>query len=328
MDAERVDTATLDLFTVRDWLRYGVSRFREAGLVFGHGTETALDEAAYLVLHTLHLPIDELEPWLDTRLTREERACVADIFERRVTTRKPASYLTNEAWIQGHKFYVDERVIVPRSYIGELLGDGLSSVVPDPQDVVRVLDLCTGSGCIAILAALAFPNAAVDAVDLSTDALAVAQRNVADYELTERIRLFHSDLFAALSKERYDLILSNPPYVSAAAVAAFPPEHKAEPLMAHAGGADGLDVVRRILTEAGDHLRADGAIVVEVGTAQALLEAEFPDVPFLWLDTQTSEGEVLALPASAFAGPAPGADASVKAAKRSLAKRVRELRKT
>jgi ribosomal protein L3 glutamine methyltransferase len=301
MSSQAKDDAIDQLATVRDWLRFATSRFRAENLVFGHGTETALDEAAFLILHTLNLPIDQLDPWLDARLTRRERGKVWAIIEHRIVTRKPAPYLTNEAWIQGHRFYVDERVIVPRSYIGELLGDGLNTVVGEPETVSSVLDLCTGSGCLAILAALAFPNAAVDAVDISADALDVARRNVADYDLAARIRLVESDLFGELSTKRYDLIISNPPYVTSAAVAAFPPEYRAEPVLAHAGGVSGIDIVRRILLDAAQHLNADGNIIVEVGMARDVLEGEFPDLPFLWLDTQTSEGEVFALPASALA---------------------------
>ncbi len=222
-------TAIDDLATVRDWLRFATSRFTAENLAFGHGTSRAVDEAAYLILHTLHLPVDELDPWLDCRLTRAERGEVAAIIDKRITTRKPAPYLTNEAWIKGHSFYCDERVIVPRTYFGELLEDRLSAVVADPDAVESVLDLCTGSGCIAILAAMTFPNATVDAVDISPDALAVAERNVAEYGLEDRIHLARSDLFAALGDKRYDLILSNPPYVSAEAMAAFPPEYRAEP---------------------------------------------------------------------------------------------------
>jgi len=294
------DSSALDdLATVRDWLRFAVSRFTEAGLVFGHGTVTAVDEAAYLILHSLHLPVDSLEPWLDCRLTRAERGQVAEIIERRIETRKPAPYLTNEAWIGAHSFYVDERVIVPRSYIGELLGDRLSVIVADPDAVGHVLDLGTGSGCLAILAALAFPKAQVEATDVSPGALAVAERNVAEYGLDDRVRLSSADVFSGLEGKRYDLILANPPYVSAGAMAEFPPEYRAEPALAHAGGADGLDLVRRVLAGAGEHLSAQGSIVVEVGTARALLEAEFPDLPFLWLETEESDGEVFALPASA-----------------------------
>ena len=287
-----------ELITLRDWLRYAVSRFNAAGLVYGHGTATALDEAAFLLLHTLHLPVDQLEPWLDARLSMAERRALREIIDKRVETRKPAAYLTNTAYIQGHSFFVDERVIVPRSYIGELLGKGLAGVVDDPDAIERVLDLCTGSGCLAILAALAFPNAGVDASDVSSDVLAVAERNVGDYGLGNRIMLIQSDLFAALGGRRYDLILANPPYVSAAALAAFPPEYAAEPELAHAGGADGLDVVRRILDEASKHLTKDGALVVEVGTGRDILERDYPHLAFLWLDTAESAGEVFALSAA------------------------------
>jgi ribosomal protein L3 glutamine methyltransferase len=290
------------LLTVRDWLRYAVSLFTQAGLVYGHGTASALDEAAYLILHTLHLPIDQLEPWLDARLTLAERQALGAITAKRITTRKPAPYLTNEAWVQGHAFYVDERVIVPRSYIGELLGGGLSGVVTDADSVGRVLDLCTGSGCLAILAALTFAEASIDASDISADALAVAERNVATYALGERITLVRSDLFTGLAGRTYDLILSNPPYVSAESVAAFPPEYAAEPKIAHAGGEDGLDVVRRILAEAGRHLTEDGVLVVEIGAGREILEAGFPRLPFFWLDTAESEGEVFALAAKDLKG--------------------------
>jgi len=283
------------LATLRDWLRYAVSRFRAAGLSYGHGTGNAVDEAAYLILHTLHLPIDQLEPWLDANLLLSERQAIANVIETRIRTRKPASYLTNEAWIQGHSFYVDERVIVPRSYLGELLVGRLAEVVDDPGAIGRALDLCTGSGCLAILAALAFPNASVDASDVSAAALEVARRNVHEYGLEERIRLQQSDLFGAHAGQRYDLILANPPYVTEAAMAAFPPEHAAEPRLAHAGGVDGLTCVREILAAAGAHLSPDGVLLVEVGSGRALLEQQLPRLAFLWLDTSASEGEVFAL---------------------------------
>jgi ribosomal protein L3 glutamine methyltransferase len=295
MSPSGTDSPIHDLHTVRDWLRYGVSQFRSARLVFGHGTSTPIDEAAFLILSALDLPVDQLDPWVDCRLTAAERAKIATLFDLRINTRKPAPYLVNRAYIRGRDFYVDERVIVPRSYIGELLDGELGTVVPDPETVTSVLDLCTGSGCLAIIAALTYPNAIVDAVDLSADALEVARRNVADYRLEDRITLHQSDLFTGLGSRRYDLIISNPPYVSAEAVAAFPPEYKAEPVMAHAGGADGLDLVRRIITEAPRHLERDGVLVVEVGTGLDLLEEEFPNLPFLWLETEDSSGEVFAL---------------------------------
>lgn len=283
------------LITVRDWLRYGVSRFNAAGVVYGHGTATALDEAAFLIMHTLHLPIDQLEPWLDCRLLATERQAVQQIIEARIATRQPAPYLTKQAWVQGHSFYVDERVIVPRSYIGELLAGDLEGIAPEPESIESVLDLCTGSGCLAILAALRFANAKVDAAEISRDALDVAEINVRDYGLEGRITLIQSDLFAGLGNRRYDLILTNPPYVDARAVAAFPPEYAAEPKLAHAGGDDGLDIVRRIIAEAREHLTPGGVLVAEIGRGRELLERAFSDLPFLWLDTQDSEGEVFVL---------------------------------
>ena len=267
-----------------------------AGLVYGHGTTNAVDEAAYLILATLDLPIEDINPWLDCRLTLPEREAVNAVISKRIETRKPAAYITNAAYIQGHKFYVDERVIVPRSFVGELLvQDHLGTIVPAPLAIRRVLDLCTGSGCLAILAALAFPNAEIDASDISEDALDVARRNIADYGLETRIRTFKADLFEGLPPAAYDLIISNPPYVTAEAVAAFPPEYQAEPTLAHIGGVDGMDLVRRILDGAPSRLSADGSLVVEIGTGQEALEASRPDLPFLWLDSETSEGEVFAL---------------------------------
>lgn len=285
-----------DLITVRDLLRYAVSRFGAAKIAFGHGTTTALDEAAFILLEGLSLPVDDLAPWLEARLTRPERERLLGLIEARVTTRKPAPYLLGRAYIQGVPFRVDERVIIPRSYLGEMImtgalaGDG-AGPVPDPFAVERVLDLCTGSGCLAILAAMAFPESAVDAVDLSGDALEVAKLNVADHEMGERVTLFQGDLFAPLKGRRYDLIITNPPYVALGEVDAFPAEFKAEPVMAHLGGADGLDIVRRILREAGNHLTPDGGLLCEIGTGRDILEEEF-DLPFLWLDSEESEGEV------------------------------------
>jgi ribosomal protein L3 glutamine methyltransferase len=290
------------LLTIRDHLRHAVSRFSAAKLAYGHGTSNALDEAAFLILETLDLPIDALEPWLDCRLTDAERVRVQRIIAKRVETRKPAPYLVGAAYIQGHRFTIDERVIVPRSYVGELIATRqLTDLVGEPP---RILELCTGSGCLAILAALAFEAATIDATELSPDALAVAKRNVADYGLGDRVRLLQGDLFDPVVEHRYDLIIANPPYVTDEAVAAFPPEHRAEPNIAHAGGADGLDLIRRILDRAGDHLEPDGALIVEVGQAREPLEGLFPDLPFLWLDTEESEGEVFLLRAADLA-PAP-----------------------
>jgi len=291
-----------DLLTVRDLLRYAVSRFGAAKIAFGHGTTTALDEAAFILLEGLALPIDDLAPWLEARLTRPEREKLLGLIEARVTTRKPAPYLLGRAYIQGIPFRVDERVIIPRSYIGEMMmtgalaGDG-AGPVPDPFAVERVLDLCTGSGCLAILAAMAFPEASVDAVDLSSEALEVAKLNVADHEMGDRVTMLHGDLFAPLKGRRYDLIIANPPYVAKGEVDAFPAEFKAEPVMAHLGGADGLDIVRRILATASDHLTPDGGLLCEIGTGRDILEEEF-DLPFLWLDSAESEGEVFWLTAA------------------------------
>jgi ribosomal protein L3 glutamine methyltransferase len=248
-----------ELITIRDWLRYAVTSMTRAGLVYGHGTANAVDEAAFLILTTLDLPIEDINPWLDCRLTAAERDNVEFVISTRIETRKPAAYLTNTAYIQGHKFYVDERVIVPRSFVGELLvQDHLSAIVPDELAVTRVLDLCTGSGCLAILAAEAFPNAEVDASDVSEDALAVAQRNIRDYGLGNRVHTFKADLFEGLPSNTYDLIISNPPYVTSEAVATFPPEYQAEPKLAHLGGADGLDLVRRILDGVPGRLTSKG----------------------------------------------------------------------
>lgn len=283
--------------TVRDLFRYAVSEFRRAKLSFGHGAASAADEAAFLILEGLKLPIDAIDPFLKRRLTAEERTRLSALIEARIATRKPAAYLLNRAYIQGVPFHVDERAIVPRSYIGELLADGSPAVFPHTEEVRRVLDLCTGSGCLAVLAALAYPEAEVDATDLSKGALEVARRNVADHGLGDRVRLYEGDLFAPLGGKTYDLILANPPYVSAAAMAALPEEYRAEPPLALAGGEDGLDIVRRILDAAPAHLTARGVLLCEIGTGQEVLERDYPDFPFLWLDTEASEGEVFKLDA-------------------------------
>jgi ribosomal protein L3 glutamine methyltransferase len=287
-----------ELVTVRDYLRLAVSRFTAAGLFFGHGSDNAWDEAVYLTLHTLNLPLDRLEPFLDARLLPHERAALLEVYRRRCEDRLPAAYLTNEAWLGEHRFYVDERVIVPRSFIAELLDEQLAPWVDDPWAVGAVLDLCTGSGCLAILAALAFPHAHVDAVDLSPGAISVAARNVADYGLDERIDLIRSDAFANLQGHRYDLIVANPPYVNAESVAALPPEYRHEPAMALGSGEDGLDFTRIILREAREHLTDSGILVVEIGHNRALLEAAFPNIPFIWLDTAAGDEFVFLLHAA------------------------------
>lgn len=289
------DNARNDLHTLRDCLRFAVTHFNEAGLFFGHGSDNAWDEAVYLTLHTLHLPLDRLEPFLDARLLPKEKSALLRIYERRVQERIPAAYLTKEAWLGEHRFYVDERVIVPRSFIAELLDEQLTPWIEDPWQVETALDLCTGSGCLAILAALNFPEARVDAIDLSPDALAVARKNVDDYQLQERVRLIESDGMNALGGERYDLIISNPPYVDAASVAALPPEYLKEPELALGSGEDGLDFTRRILAEAKARLNPGGILVVEIGHNRDVLEAAYPQLPFTWLDTAAGDQYVFML---------------------------------
>jgi ribosomal protein L3 glutamine methyltransferase len=303
---ERVET----FLTPRDWLRYGVGRFLSADLAFGHGATTALDEAAFLILEGLGLPIDMLDPFLDARLLRHERTRLCELIEARVTTRKPAAYLVNRVYIKGVPFYVDERVIVPRSLIGELLMTAFAeenALIGDPGNIASVLDLCTGGGSLAILAARAFPNARIEAADLSPGALEVAARNLAEHGLRDRIALKQGNLFAPVEGARFDLILANPPYVDAATIADFPPEYAAEPRLAHAGGADGLDIVRRILSEAPKHLTVSGTLICEVGGGRPLLELEFPHLPFVWLDTEDTSGEVFLLRAADFGSVKPRA---------------------
>lgn len=296
--------ASGELLTLLDFVRYAVSRFNEAGLAFAHGTTDPIAEAAFLICEALHLHPDQFEAFANARVTAAEGKQILDLITRRVTTRKPAAYLVNKIYMRGLPFYVDERVIVPRSFIGELLdshfagedGDGASLM--DPLGVESVLDLCTGSGCLAILAARHFPNATVDAVDISKDALTVAARNVRDHALEDRVTLHRGDLFAPLADKRYDLIISNPPYVDAEGMAALPPECRAEPKLAFDGGADGLDIIRRILDQAGNHLTAEGGLLCEIGRGRDNLEAAYPQLPLLWLDTEDSQAEVFFIAAA------------------------------
>lgn len=287
-----------ELLTLIDFVRYAVSRFVEANLAFAHGTTDPVAEAAFLVCEALHLHPDQFESFAHARVTAAEGKIILDLIHQRVTTRKPTAYLVNKIYMRGLPFYVDERVIVPRSFIGELLdshfgGNGeAGSLIDDPAGVERVLDLCTGSGCLAILAAHHFPNAVVDAVDISKGALEVAAHNIGKHGLDDRISLHRGDLFAPLGQARYDLIITNPPYVDAAGMAALPPECRAEPKLAFDGGPDGLEVVRRILRDAPDHLTADGGLLCEIGRGRELLDEAFPELPLLWLDTEDSEGEV------------------------------------
>ncbi len=287
------------LITVRDWLRFGVSRMNEAKLFFGHGSTNAFDEAAYLILHTLHLPIDSLEPFLDACLTEVEREDLLQMFEKRVKQRQPAAYLTHEAWLGEFRFYVDERVIIPRSFIAELLREQLAPWIADADTVNAGLDMCTGSGCLAILMAHAFPNARIDAVDISADALAVATRNIAEYALQAQVSAIESDLFAGLDGRRYDVIVSNPPYVNATSMNSLPPEYLHEPQLALASGEDGLDHIRSILRQAHQHLNPNGLLIAEIGHNRDALEAAFPDLPFSWLETSGSDEFVFILDADA-----------------------------
>ncbi len=279
------------LVTLGDFFRLAVRRFRAARLAYGHGTTNAVDEAAFLVLEALRLPVHTLDPWLDLRPTATERARLLTLIEARVALRLPAPYLVGAAYMHGVRFRADKRALIPRSFIGDLLIGG-ALPVSDPSRVRRVLDLCTGSGCLAILAALVFPRARIDAVDLSAGALALARRNVADHRLGDRVTFHRGDLFAPLAGKRYDLILSNPPYVDGRGMAKLPPEYRHEPRLALAAGDDGLKLVRRILAEAPRHLAKDGNLLCEVGRGRRPLEAAYPRLPFLWLDTEQSEGEV------------------------------------
>lgn len=281
--------------TVGQRIEAAATRFERAGLHFGHGTHTAYDEAAWLMLHALDAPIDTL----DAQLRRAPTAAQAERFDRlvsqRIDRRIPAAYLIHEAWLGEHRFHVDERVIVPRSFIAELLDEALTPWVADPAPVTSVLDMCTGSGCLAILAALTFPNAKVDAVDLSDDALAVARRNVADYALEARVQLHRSDLFRNLPRKSYDLIISNPPYVDAPSMKALPDEYRHEPAMALGSGRDGLDATRVLLREAKHYLAETGLLVVEIGHNRAQLERAFPHLPFTWLSVSAGDDYVFLL---------------------------------
>ncbi|MGF6147849.1 50S ribosomal protein L3 glutamine methyltransferase [Kingella potus] len=282
------------LDTVRDFLRFAVSRFNEAGLFFGHGSDNAHDEAAYLLLHTLNLPLDLLEPYLDARLLPSEKQRLIELIERRVKERVPVSYLTRHARQGGFDFYVDERVIVPRSFIAELLGEPLRPWIEYDELVHNILDLCTGSGCLAIQAAYHYPDAVVDAADISLDALEVAAVNIEDYGLQERITLIHTDLFEGL-EDTYDLIITNPPYVDAQSVAELPPEYLHEPEPALGSGEDGLDAIRSILMQAAKFLNPHGVLLAEIGHNRDALEAAFPELPFVWMDTSGGDGFVFLL---------------------------------
>ncbi|HEY1229352.1 MAG TPA: 50S ribosomal protein L3 N(5)-glutamine methyltransferase [Ramlibacter sp.] len=294
-------TTTTNFCTPRDLLRYAVTRFNGAKLFFGHGSAEALDEAAYLILHTLKLPLDKLDPFLDARLLQEEVLQVLAVIERRVSERVPAAYITNEAWLGSYNFYVDERVLVPRSFIAELVPNQFSPWVSDPDSVENVLELCTGSGCLAIMLADAFPNATVDAVDISKDALAVAERNIRDYKLAGRVNPIESDLYENVPFKKYDLIVSNPPYVNSDSMSRLPPEYMREPQIALAGGDDGMDLVRKIVDGAAERLTPEGVLVVEIGNEREYAEAAFGHLGLTWLTTSIGDDAVFLLTAEQLA---------------------------
>lgn len=293
--------SSLPFVTLRDLLRHAITRFNQSGVFFGHGSSTAFDEAAYLLLHTLKLPLDRLEPFLDARLLPEEIEALLHVIERRATDRVPAAYITGEAWLGGYRFVVDPRVLIPRSFLAELIPEQFSPWLLEPENTARILELCTGSACLPIMLADAFPAATIDAVDISPDALAVAERNVADYQLQERIRLIESDLYDQVPAGQYDLILSNPPYVNSDSMAALPPEYQHEPQLALAGGADGMNLVRRILEGAAERLTPEGLLIVEIGNERAHAEAAFPELELTWLTTSAGDDMVFMLKAEQLA---------------------------
>jgi ribosomal protein L3 glutamine methyltransferase len=283
--------------TLRDLLRYAVTRFNAAKLFFGHGSDNALDEAAYLLLHTLQLPLDRLDPFLDARLLPEEIAAILKVIEQRAAERLPAAYITNEAWLGSYRFYVDKRVIVPRSFIAELIPEQFSPWVADPESVTHILDLCTGSACLPIMLADAFPHATVDAVDISCDALAVARRNVDDYALQDRISLVESNLYTTLPNRKYDIIISNPPYVNSGSMSRLPAEYRQEPQIALDGGSDGMDLVRKIVAGAAQHLTPSGILMVEIGHEREHAEVAFANLELTWLTTSAGDDMIFLLTA-------------------------------
>jgi ribosomal protein L3 glutamine methyltransferase len=286
---------TTELFTIRDWLRFAVSQFEASDIFYGHGTDNAYDEAVWLVMSALHLPMDTLNNFLDARLTMSERNKLAGLLEQRINQHTPTAYLVKEAWLQGLKFYVDERVLIPRSFIAELLNDGLSPWIEFPELIESAADICTGSGCLGILLASAFPNAAVDVVDVSSDALDVAKINIANYALEEQVSAIQSDMFTALKGKKYDVIISNPPYVDAPSMATLPTEYRSEPQIALGSGSDGLDHTHTILREAANYLNDNGILIVEIGHNREALEAAYPNIVFTWLEVSSGNEFVFLL---------------------------------
>ena len=296
-DHEHEHGPLAELVTVRDWLRYAVTRFNRAGCFYGHGLQDAYDEAVYLILHTLALPLDRLEPFLDACIPGDEREDILEVIEKRAVDRLPAAYITGEAWLGEFRFQVDKRVIIPRSYFAELLHDGFSPWVQDPDAVTAAMDMCTGSGCLAILMAFAFPNAEIVAVDISQDALDVAAANIAAYGLEDRIRLVKSDGFAQVPEQRFDFILSNPPYVTREAMDALPAEYLHEPGLALGSGEDGLDLVRKLLADAPRYLAPEGLLAIEVGHNREIVEDAFPALSPTWLSAPSGDDKIFVLEA-------------------------------
>ncbi|MDP3677636.1 MAG: 50S ribosomal protein L3 N(5)-glutamine methyltransferase [Methylotenera sp.] len=286
---------TTELFTIRDWIRFAVSQFEASDIFYGHGTDNAYDEAVWLIMSALHLPMDTLDNFLDARLTEAERTKLANFIEQRITKHTPTAYLLKEAWLQGLKFYVDERVLIPRSFIAELLANSLSPWIEFPEMIESAADICTGSGCLGVLLASAFPNAAIDVIDISQDAIDVANINIANYGLEAQITAIKSDMFSALKGKKYDVIISNPPYVDAPSMAALPAEYRNEPQLALGSGVAGLDHTHTILREAANYLSDNGILIVEIGHNREALEAVYPNIIFNWLEVSSGNEFVFLL---------------------------------
>lgn len=286
---------TTELHTIRDWLRFAVSQFENSDIFYGHGTDNSYDEAVWLIMSALHLPMETLNNFLDARLTQSERDKLAQFIEQRIAKHTPTAYLLKEAWLQGFKFYVDERVLIPRSFIAELLASDLSPWVEFPEMIESAADICTGSGCLGVLLANSFPNAAIDVVDISQDAIDVCNINIANYGLENQITAIKSDMFSALAGKKYDIIISNPPYVDAPSMAALPAEYQNEPQLALGSGTAGLDHTHTLLREAASYLNDDGLLVVEIGHNREALEAAYPNTIFNWLETSSGNEFVFLL---------------------------------